>query len=268
MRLGFAVKVLGDGGLPTHDARRWQSGPHLRHSLERSTASSTTSTRHDIRHVPHDRVARAVRDAPRPAAVPRPGRRSARASSPAFGARARELGIRLSTHPGQYIVLNSENPAVRDGAVRDVELQARLLDAMGLGPEAVVRPARRRRRRRPRRGASSASSAASSGCPTAPARGSSSRTTTARSRSPTCSSCTRAPGCASSGTSCTTTATTRTGSRTARRSRPRSRPGRAGVHAEDPLLVAQDGDGGAQEARRAARRALAGSCRSCAPTPT
>ena len=30
MRLGFAVKVLGEGGLPSHDTRRWQSGPHLR----------------------------------------------------------------------------------------------------------------------------------------------------------------------------------------------------------------------------------------------
>ena len=34
MKLGFAVKVLSDGGLPSHDARRWQSGPHLRVSLE------------------------------------------------------------------------------------------------------------------------------------------------------------------------------------------------------------------------------------------
>ena len=33
MRVGFAVKVLGDGGLRSHDTRRWQSGPHLRTSL-------------------------------------------------------------------------------------------------------------------------------------------------------------------------------------------------------------------------------------------
>ena len=38
VRLGFAVKVLGDGGLPSHDTRRWQSGPHLRTSLERLRA--------------------------------------------------------------------------------------------------------------------------------------------------------------------------------------------------------------------------------------
>ncbi|HKO36968.1 MAG TPA: hypothetical protein VJU14_01215 [Solirubrobacterales bacterium] len=37
-RLGFAVKVLGGGGLPSHDTRRWQSGPHLRVSLDRLAA--------------------------------------------------------------------------------------------------------------------------------------------------------------------------------------------------------------------------------------
>lgn len=35
-RLGFAVKVLG-GGLPSHDARRWQAGPHLRETAARGT---------------------------------------------------------------------------------------------------------------------------------------------------------------------------------------------------------------------------------------
>ena len=33
-RLGFAVKILGAGGLATADTRRWQSGPHLSRSLE------------------------------------------------------------------------------------------------------------------------------------------------------------------------------------------------------------------------------------------
>jgi UV DNA damage endonuclease len=37
-RLGFAVKVLADGGLPSHDTRRWQSGPHLSVSLDRLDA--------------------------------------------------------------------------------------------------------------------------------------------------------------------------------------------------------------------------------------
>ena len=33
-RLGFAVKVIGNGGMKSNDGRRWQSGPHLSRSLE------------------------------------------------------------------------------------------------------------------------------------------------------------------------------------------------------------------------------------------
>src|ERR687884_100159 len=90
MRLGFAVKVLGED-LPSHDTRRWASEPQ-----ECS-----------------DELA-------------------------AVGALARELGIRLSTHPGQYTVLNSADERVQRLAVEELEVQAELLDGMGLGPEAVV----------------------------------------------------------------------------------------------------------------------------------
>ena len=50
----------------------------------------------------------------------------------------RERDLRLSSHPGQYTVLNSENPDVQRAAVAELEVQASLFDAMGLGPEAVV----------------------------------------------------------------------------------------------------------------------------------
>jgi UV DNA damage endonuclease len=56
----------------------------------------------------------------------------------AAGELARSLGIRLSTHPGQYTVLNSEDERVQRLAVEELEVQAELLDGMGLGPEAVV----------------------------------------------------------------------------------------------------------------------------------
>lgn len=56
----------------------------------------------------------------------------------AVGERARSLSIRLSSHPGQYTVLNSENPATVAAACRDLEVQAAAFDAMGLGAEAVV----------------------------------------------------------------------------------------------------------------------------------
>ena len=49
MRLGFAVKVLGAGGLPSHDTRRWQSEPHLRVSLDHLEAILGYLDDHDIR---------------------------------------------------------------------------------------------------------------------------------------------------------------------------------------------------------------------------
>lgn len=137
MRLGFAVKVLGEGGLPSHDARRWQSGPHLRHSLEALTAILQYAGRNGIR------MYRMTSDlapyATHPDLPQFHGQVAECADElAAVGALARELDIRLSSHPGQYIVLNSENARVVDGAIRDLEVQAALLDAMGCGPEAVV----------------------------------------------------------------------------------------------------------------------------------
>ena len=55
-----------------------------------------------------------------------------------IGSLARELAIRLSTHPGQYTVLNSDNQGVQAAAIAELEVQAALLDAMDLPREAVV----------------------------------------------------------------------------------------------------------------------------------
>jgi len=56
----------------------------------------------------------------------------------AIGQLVRGRDIRLSSHPGQYTVLNSTDPGVRAAAVAALEVQARLFDAMGLEPDAVV----------------------------------------------------------------------------------------------------------------------------------
>ena len=137
-RLGFAVKVLGEGGLPSHDSRRWQSNPHLRTSLERlrrdprparrATTSACTAWPRRSRRTQAIRTYRSftLRSW------------SARDELREIGALARERGIRLSTHPGQYTVLNSEDDSVRAVAVAELEVQAAVLDAMGLPPEAVV----------------------------------------------------------------------------------------------------------------------------------
>jgi UV DNA damage endonuclease len=136
-RLGFAVKVLGEGGLPSHDTRRWQSHPHLSRSLEHLDAILRYLDRNDIRMY---RMASALAPYASHPDMPQFRRQveECEAKLARCGALARRLGIRLSFHPGQYTVLNSERDDVRAAARADVELQARILDAMGLDVEAVV----------------------------------------------------------------------------------------------------------------------------------
>ncbi len=136
-RLGFAVKVLGGGGLPSHDARRWQSGPHLSVSLDNLEAILRYCDRNDLRMY---RMATALApyvthpDLPQfHGQIEECGNRLAE-----VGKLAGELDIRLSSHPGQYTVLNSESLDVRDAALAEVEAQTRLFDAMQLPLESIV----------------------------------------------------------------------------------------------------------------------------------
>jgi len=137
MRLGFAVKVLGDGGLASHDTRRWQSGPHLRVSIERLHAVFDYLDRRDIRM--YRMASGLVPYATHPDLPQFHGQLSECAAElRELGARANALGIRLSFHPGQYCVLNSERPDVVAAAARDLELHAHVLDLMEQPAEAVV----------------------------------------------------------------------------------------------------------------------------------
>jgi UV DNA damage endonuclease len=137
MRLGFAVKVLGAGGLPSHDTRRWQSGPDLAVSLDRLDAILSYLDANDIRFY---RMATALAPYASHPELPEFRDQPARCAEQlsAVGARARALGIRLTSHPGQYTVLNSEDETVRRLAAVELEVQAELMDGMGLGPESVV----------------------------------------------------------------------------------------------------------------------------------
>ena len=136
-RIGFAVKVLGEGGLPSHDTRRWQSGPHLSVSLERLEAILRYCDRHDLRMY---RMATSLAPYVTHPDLPQFHDQIEECADrlAEVGALARELDVRLSSHPGQYTVLNSESERVRDLAIAEVEAQARLFDAMGLLPESVV----------------------------------------------------------------------------------------------------------------------------------
>ena len=131
------MKVLGDGGLRSHDARRWQSGPHLSVSLDYLVAILRYCERNDLRMY---RMATSLAPYATHPDLPQFHDQIEECSDrlAEVGSLARDLGIRLSTHPGQYTVLNSEDERVRDLALAEVEAQAELFAAMNLPPESVV----------------------------------------------------------------------------------------------------------------------------------
>jgi UV DNA damage endonuclease len=137
MRLGFAVKVLGRPALPSNDARRWQSEPHLRVSLAylRAIFAYLAEAEINMYRMSSDLAPYLTHpDLPQ-------FHRQVEECAPELrelGAQARAQGLRLSFHPSQFILLNSPDAALVERSVRDLAAQAELLDAMELGPEAVV----------------------------------------------------------------------------------------------------------------------------------
>ena len=138
-RLGFAVKILGAGGLRTSDTRRWQNGPHLRRSLEYLDAAFDYLDAQDIRVFRMS--SGTVPYGTHPELPELDYRRQIDACAEELAAlaeKARRYGLRLSTHPGQYTVLNALDPEIARKAALDVEQDALLLDALGQGPEGTV----------------------------------------------------------------------------------------------------------------------------------
>ena len=139
-RLGFAVKVLG-GSEPIKEAdkRRWQSGPHLRQSIELLHGVWDHLERIDVRMY---RMSSSVVPYGTHPDLPELDYRRQIAECAdelaVLGARARSLGLRLSMHPGQYTVINGAEPGLRDRSLAELEADALLLDTMGCGPEATV----------------------------------------------------------------------------------------------------------------------------------
>jgi UV DNA damage endonuclease len=136
-RLGFPVQILGQEGLKSHDARRWQSKPHLRVSLGYLREVFAYLDEQDIRMY---RMASGL--APYATHPDHPefhGQVAECADELAeLGQVARQMGLRLSFHPSQYIVLNAPDEDLAARSAADVEVQAAILEAMGLGDEAVV----------------------------------------------------------------------------------------------------------------------------------
>ena len=139
-RLGFAVKVLG-GVEPIKEAdlRRWQSGPHLRHSIEVLHGVWDHLDRIDVRM--YRMSSNVIPYGTHPDLVQFDYRRQIEDCADELaqlGARARAQGLRLSTHPGQYTVINGDEPGLRDRSLAEIESHSALFDAMGMGPESTV----------------------------------------------------------------------------------------------------------------------------------
>lgn len=137
MRFGFAVKVLGNPELKSNDARRWQNNPHLSVSLGYLREILEYLDDHDIR------MYRISSDLAPYATHPEMPQfhnqiEECRDELAEVGVIARDYGIRLSFHPSQYVVLNSPDERIARQSKQDFLSQARILDAMGQGPEAVV----------------------------------------------------------------------------------------------------------------------------------
>jgi UV DNA damage endonuclease len=136
-RLGFAVKVAGREGMKSNDARRWQSNPHLRVSMEMLREILDYLDEIDVRmyRISSDFVPYCTHP-DLPQFHGQIG--ECRDGLAELGRTARERGIRLSLHPSQYVLLSAQDPAINAKGIADVNSQAELLDAMEQGPEAIV----------------------------------------------------------------------------------------------------------------------------------
>jgi UV DNA damage endonuclease len=137
MRLGFAVKVLGRRGLKSHDTRRWQNEPHLSVSLAylrdifvylRAQNIHVYRMASDLApYVTHPDMPwfhTQIEDCAAELAV--------------LGDMSKARDLRLSFHPSQSAVLNALDDTVASNSAEQIAAQARILDAMALGPEALV----------------------------------------------------------------------------------------------------------------------------------
>jgi UV DNA damage endonuclease len=136
-RLGFACVVLGREGLKAHDARRWQNNPHLRVSIGYLHAIFDYLDEVDIRMY---RLSSGVAPYITHPDLPQFWNQieECRDELAALGAKARRYDLRLSSHPGQYSLLNAVDDVVYANSLRDFDYHVALLDALGMPPDHKV----------------------------------------------------------------------------------------------------------------------------------
>ena len=136
-RLGVPVKLAGIPGQRAHDSRRWQNQPHLSVSLAyvrdileylqsrnihfyRLSGQLAPYLTHPEMPQFHHQIEESLTELA------------------ATGDLARQYAIRLTMHPGHYIQLSSPDPERVRRSIRELDAAAQLLDAMGLGADAVI----------------------------------------------------------------------------------------------------------------------------------
>ena len=134
-RLGFAVKVLGGGGLKDHDGRRWANNPHLMVSIGYLNAIFDYLAANQIRMY---RISSNIVPYATHPKLPQFQNQieECRDELARLGEKARQCDLRLSMHPAQFIVLNSPDEAVARSAVREFVSHAAFLDAL-TAPESA-----------------------------------------------------------------------------------------------------------------------------------
>lgn len=137
MRLGFAVKVIGQAGLKSHDSRRWQNEPHLSISLAYLRDIMGYLRRQSIH------MYRLSAELAPYATHPDMPQFHAQLNECAVelasvGQTARTDGLRLSFHAPATVVLNSPDEDTAAKSAADLISLARLLDGLEQGTEAVV----------------------------------------------------------------------------------------------------------------------------------
>ncbi len=128
-RLGFPVKVMGQD-LKSNDARRAANKPHLKVSLEYVDQILDYCAKHDIGlyRMSSDLAPYATHpDMPEFHGMVRESQQELAS----IGAKAKALGIRLSFHPSQFVVLNSPDPELVRKSVWDLEAKPRCWTSWG-----------------------------------------------------------------------------------------------------------------------------------------
>jgi len=136
-RLGVAVRILGAGGLRARDGRRAEHAPHLSVSLllVREVLLYLAQQRIGCYRLADD-LAPYLADSRHPEFAGQLDECGELLAE--VGAVAREHAIRLTIHLPLRIALSAPDRAVAERGQAEVAARARLLDALGCGPEGVL----------------------------------------------------------------------------------------------------------------------------------